>query len=77
MTREVRQLRKTLWESMQGCVCKLVRKEGGKTIAASKDEVCTREAVRCNGRHNRIVRDYEKHGLKIGPVAPGESGLAE
>jgi hypothetical protein len=76
MKREVKELRKALWQSMKGCTCKVTVKRGGKVVAAPKEDVCSPEVVRCNGRHNRIIKDYEKHGLKIGPVGPGESGLA-
>jgi hypothetical protein len=77
MTRETKALRKALWQNMRGCTCKPVIMVRGKAVVLKADEVCSPTAVRCNGRHNRIIRDYKKHGLKIGPVGPGESGLAE
>jgi hypothetical protein len=75
--REIKALRKSIWEDMTGCNCVFIVKRDGKSVKADKDDVCDRRWVRCNGRYNRIYDDYKKHGLKIGPVGPGESGLAE
>lgn len=77
MKREIKALRKQLWRDMTGCECKKVITVDGRTVTLRADEMCTPSWVRCNGRMNRITEDYKKHGLKVGPIAPGESGLDE
>jgi hypothetical protein len=47
--REYVSQRKQIWESMNGCDC---------PVEAKRDERCTRDAIRCNGRiaivHDRM-----------------------
>ncbi len=77
MTKQVKALRKKLWQDMTGCECKKVINVAGKTVTLKADEMCTVSAVRCNGRMNRILDDYESHGLKVGSVKAGETGLVD
>ena len=75
MKREVAALRKRLWRDMTGCTCQKVITVDGKTLALNASEVCTATAIRCNGRMSCVQDAYRQHGLKLGPVMPGESGL--
>jgi hypothetical protein len=75
MTREVAALRRSIWQNVAGCECPSSLSVEGRIVATRRDEVCSREAVRCNGRMRRICTDFKRHGLKLGPVRAGESGL--
>jgi hypothetical protein len=75
MRREVATLRRALWRNMSGCTCPTSIEVQGKVAPLKAHEVCSPSAVRCKTRINRIVADYNRFGLKVGPVLPGETGL--
>lgn len=77
MKRQIAALRKRLWRDMAGCECRKVIMVDDIAVTLMADEMCTHDAVRCNGRYARIFDDYKKNGLKIGPVSKDESGLEE
>ena len=65
--RSVSALRKKLWRDMSGCTCQKVIEVNGRSVTLKSSEMCTSNAVRCNGRMDRIISDYEANGLKLGP----------
>jgi hypothetical protein len=60
VTREEKALRKSLWESGEGCTCKLV--VDGKFVPA--EDRCSPKVIRCNGRANMWQDNLKEHGLK-------------
>lgn len=66
MKRNVKGLRRRLWESMTGCDC--------SPIAARPDR-CTASAIRCNGRLKVVYENYGKYGLAVGPGSADGDGL--
>lgn len=62
--REWKAARKAIWESMQGCTCRALRKVGGKIVRVRTDE--RKRAIRCAGRLRRWHRDAAKLGPEPG-----------
>ena len=61
MTREEKALRKAIWESFEGCECKMYH--DGRSIPA-KDR-CTKTIIRCQGRDNSWRDRLAKAGLEL------------
>jgi hypothetical protein len=62
---------------MTGCTCQKVITVDSETVTLKANEMCTATTSRCNGRMNRVQDAFREHGLKLGPVAAGESGLVD
>jgi hypothetical protein len=71
--RRWRLARKRIWEDMTGCECRRVIVVGGKTVTLRRDEMCTKDAIRCNGRLRRFQKDAEKLGPEPTPLPTEES----
>jgi hypothetical protein len=58
--KEERALRKALWECAKGCTCEVV--VDGKFVP--KEDRCSKDVMRCNGRHNAWLDALKENGLK-------------
>lgn len=72
MTRAEKALRKALWESREGCTCKVV--VDGKAVP--REDRCSTEVIRCNGRANAWRKALSDNGLKPGDEGRDERGGA-
>lgn len=52
-----------IWRDMTGCICPNVIIVDGKAVRLKRDEICTSEAIRCNGRLKR----WSKDAVSLGP----------
>jgi len=66
MSRDVKRLRRRLWDSLWGCSCSPLEPRASR---------CSASAIRCNTRHKRVCDEFARYGLLRGPVPEGHDGL--
>ena len=72
--RQWRAERKRIWRDMSGCACTRTIVVDGKAVMVGRDEMCTPDAIRCNGRLKRWARDAKKLGPEPATRSGGSDG---